>query len=379
MQTLISTIGKSIGKIRSWLLIVPSMVVGVVAVEVLCDLFLPARYTNIATDTQRIVFFDGPSQLFQVHEDIFTYFPNSEIRNLTVFYWGNNKYSIEYDYRFRTNNFGLVQDTDVLPDRDTLLVIGDSFTEGQGAEPWFDQVSPEITKLGYQGVNGGLMGTGFAQWEKLQQYLATQKFQIRKVLVVFISDDYRRPIAHLTPGVFQCLSMPALCRVEDSYFYRLPPPNALASWITKIRIARAATVKKSWLAGHAETLLPATYHIYWYFKNKYYGQRYQDPAEVARWDQAGQQSHAAIVELIGKYGRSNVAFLHLPQKDEIGGDPIDIGLKARHSIEESGGRLFDGFKLCGLAPHDYYRNDGHPNPGGYAKIAACVSKLIRQM
>src|SRR5256885_935844 len=357
MQDLNSKIGNPIGKIGSWLLIIPSILVGVIAVEFFCEFFLPSKYTDLATDSQRIIFFDGPSQLFQVHGEVFTYFPSSEIRNLTVFYWGNNnKYNVEYDYHFHTNNFGLVQATDVLPHRDTFLVVGDSFTEGQGAEPWFDHVSPEIAKLGYQAVNGGLMGTGFVQWDKLQHYLAAQNFQIRKVLVVFISDDYRRPIAHLTPGVFQCLSTPSLCQVGESYFYRLPPPNSLDSWINKIRTARAATIKKSWLAGHAETLLPATYHIYWYFKNKYYGQRYRDPAEVARGDQAGQQSHVAIAELIGKYGRSNVAFLHLPQKDEIGGDPTDLGLKARHSIEESGGRLFDGFTLCGLTPQDYYRN-----------------------
>ena len=79
-----------------------------------------------------------------------------------------------------------------------------------------------------------------------------------------------------------------------------------------------------------------------------------------------QQSRAAIAELVRIYGAENVAFLHLPQKDEANG-PNKLGLKARHAIEEVGGKVFDGFALCGLTAADYYVNDEHPNRGGYAK------------
>ena len=32
-------------------------------------------------------------------------------------------------------------------------------------------------------------------------------------------------------------------------------------------------------------------------------------------------------------------------------------MKVRRSIENAGGKLFDGFKLCGLTPADFYQND----------------------
>ena len=35
----------------------------------------------------------------------------------------------------------------------------------------------------------------------------------------------------------------------------------------------------------------------------------------------------------------------------------NLGMKVRRSIENAGGKLFDGFKPCGLTPIDFYQND----------------------
>jgi hypothetical protein len=56
-------------------------------------------------------------------------------------------FAVEYDYRFRTNNLGLARDADVAPGLTSLLLLGDSFTEGQWAQPWFRFVSPTIERL----------------------------------------------------------------------------------------------------------------------------------------------------------------------------------------------------------------------------------------
>jgi hypothetical protein len=160
----------AIEKIAPWLLVIPSAFIGILLVELSCQLFCPSiRSTQIVYKAiHRVIFFDGRDTIFRNEGDIFTYIPHSEIRNLTGFFFDDD-FDVEYDYHFRTNNFGLVQDADVMPGRESLLLLGDSFTEGQGAEPWFRQVSPEIEKLGYQAVNGGLRGTGFEHWLKLAQ------------------------------------------------------------------------------------------------------------------------------------------------------------------------------------------------------------------
>ncbi len=95
--------------------------------------------------------------------------------------------------------------------------------------------------------------------------------------------------------------------------------------------------------------------------------------------QAKRGSRAAISELVDRYGRENVAFLHLPQKNEIAGGPNDLGLAARRAIAAAGGTLFDGFKLCQMTPSDYFPNDDHPNAHGYSKIATCAAEIATSL
>jgi hypothetical protein len=360
-----------IRRLGSLLLIMASTGVAVLLVEVFCYFFLPTlRNTeSLYQAVHGVVLLDGRDTIFRDVEDIYTYIPHEEVRNVTGFF-DDDGFRVEYDYRFRTNNLGLVQDFDVLPERDSLLLLGDSFTEGQGAEPWFRLVSSDIDQLGYQPINGGLLGTGFAQWLKLDRFLTDHNLRVRKVLVLFISDDYHRAVWNFTANDFRCLSGSPLCHAEESAFYRLPPREELPSWIAKVRAARAPMIKKIWREERAAALLPASYRVVKYFTNR---------ALQARWQQAEQQSRAVIAELIKTYGPTNVAFLHLPQKNEIDSGPNDLGLSARRAIQEAGGRLFDGFRLCHLTVSDYYPTEGHPNSGGYGKIAACGNHVIREL
>jgi len=352
-------------RIGPWLLMIPSPIVGLLLVEFFCRVFFPSLSDNqgVYQWPRSVIFFDGRGTIFQNHEDIFTFVPDSEIRHVAGFI-SDDDLDVRYDYHFRTNNLGLVQDADVVPGRESLLLLGDSFTEGQGAEPWFRLVSREIDKLGYQAVNGGLIGTGFEQWLKLERYLVAQNVRIRKLVVLFISDDYYRPVWNFNAATLRCLSSLPLCRFEESHFYRLPPREELSSWIVKIRSSRG-TMTKTWLKVHAEALLPITYHTF-----------YRVRSFIGRHG-TQQQSRSAIAQLLKIYGAENVAFIHLPQQDEIDSGPNDLGLEARRSIQEAGGQLFDGFKLCRLTAIDYGAIDGHPNSAGYAKIASCATEVIR--
>jgi hypothetical protein len=48
-------------------------------------------------------------------------------------------------------------------------------------------------------------------------------------------------------------------------------------------------------------------------------------------------------------------------------------------IQEAGGKLFDGFKLCDLTAADYHPTDLHPNSRGYAKIEARAMNVIKEL
>jgi len=357
-------------KMAAWILIIPSILIGIVLFEILSHIFLP--WVRNADPGMRpfIYFFDGPHTVFRDYGETFTYVPYSDIRVVTLSY-SDADFNTEYDYHIQTNNFGFVQDTDVIPQQISLLLLGDSFTEGVGAEPWFRLVSPEIAKLGYQSINGGIGGTGFSSWLKLDKYLVAADIRIGKLVVLFISDDYRRPAWNITPSELRCFSDLSLCRAEEGVFfrYRLPPPEELPSWVAKIRMGRVGTLKT-----RLKALLPATHRVY-----KYITELVRPSPQMARDERGEQESRAAIAEFIKTYGSENVAFIHLPQKEELASGPDDLGLKARLSIEEAGGKVFDGFKLCRLVAADYHPNDLHPNSRGYGKIAACTMSVIKEM
>jgi hypothetical protein len=87
----------------------------------------------------------------------------------------------------------------------------------------------------------------------------------------------------------------------------------------------------------------------------------------------------AISNIVRKYGSENVLFVHLPEKLELDKGPNWIGSMARKEIAKAHGRLFDGFRECGLNVDDYYVIDGHPNKRGYDKIANCVLKAVAEV
>jgi hypothetical protein len=345
-----------------------SALTGIVLVELFCHFFVPSVGHSIYEWERRVMFFDGAGSIFQNHGAVFTYTPHNDIRSIGI-YFSDQNFDVEYDYRFRTNNLGLVQDADVEPGRSSLLVLGDSFTEGQGAAPWFRQLVTQTGQLPYQLINGGLLGTGFAQWNLLDRYLATNKINTKKLLVLFISDDYRRAVGNIRQEVASCLDTLSACSDRDIYMmYRLPPAQDLPLWVDRIRTQRSAIRGAAGRAKElARTLLPATHQIYRFLKAKFSRNAIEDPA-----------SRVAIAELVQRYGAENVTFVHLPQKDETSG-PNEIGRAARSAIEAVGGKLYDGFELCGLTQADYHVHDGHPNAQGYGKIARCVAPIVRGM
>ena len=170
-------------------------------------------------------------------------------------------------------------------------------------------MSSMIERLGYQPVNGGVLGTGFQQWLKLGGYLSLKNIDVSKVIVLFISDDYQRPVWNVPSPVFKCISSPSLCRVEQSYFYRLPPPGEMGSWIARVRDGRRPM--KPHLKLSASALLPASSSVYAYLKQ----------LVVSAQAQGG--SRAMISEVvIGMVGKTRLSFIFRKRTNLLGGRTI---------------------------------------------------------
>jgi hypothetical protein len=307
---------------------------------------------------RRILFFDGPDSIFRNWGPIFTYVPNAQIFTRAIYFSGSS-YSTEYAYKFKTNNFGLVQDRDLVRGVKSILLLGDSFTEGQGAEPWFRQVAPQIERLNYQPINGGLLGTGFLHWWELEQSLSANGIALAKLIIIFISDDFRRGIWNFSEARLDCFRSISFC-LGNEEFLRLPPAPEFEHWVAKISTGR-------------DSALPATYAVYRFLLDAI---RVPPPTNLPQLERVTKRVKAVINKMVEKYGRENVLFIQLPQKEELKGTILPNGVLAQKLIRESGARYTDGTSLCGLDVSDFLVRDGHPNQKGYSKIAKCVAQII---
>lgn len=301
----------------------------------------------------------------------FQYQPNSLI-HAAAYFDSHGGVVKEYEYQFATNNMGLVQKADVAPGRASALLLGDSFTEGQGAEPWVEQLAPFLVASGYQPINGGLFGTGFEHWILLHDRLREHGMVITKLIVVLISEDYERAAWNLRPEVLSCLSDYRNC-VGDEEFYGLPPEGSRATFLTSLSRYRSARQRlRSWFPATTEA----------------YGHTRQIAAGARDWLKTQLHGGPAIADDVVRARRvrffaelygTNVIFVHLPTRDELRDGMDPLGEAARKAIRESHAKFFDGFTRCGLAIGDFHVHDGHPTAAGYSKVAACVREAAREI
>lgn len=179
--------------------------------SILCFIFLEYFYRFIKNNSLHENFFGTlifqKGKVFKNIGDIFTYHPNIDNRRVQVisFVDDESKTFIEYDYSVRTNNIGLIMNNDVYENETVTLFLGDSFTEGQGARPWFYELENEWNNSN-KPMNGGIMGTGPMQWLKFSKYF-NQKLNLNydQIHVILIVTDLIRPVWNIKQQVNDCL------------------------------------------------------------------------------------------------------------------------------------------------------------------------------
>jgi len=356
--------------IKNTLIAIVSVLIGLILFEVLAGFIIKREFSNDHERSRRYMLFGTADNTpaFRNQGGIFTYAPKSTIRP-TAFYENGVSLHKEYDYEFKTNNFGLVQKQNIEKDHPSILVLGDSFTEGQGATPWFYSLEEGNGNKKVQLINGGLLGTGFAQWKLLHDYLVSSEIRINKVVIPFISDDYQRVVWNFPDRVLNCLGDIEKCKGDEGYFPRPIGFNEEA-FVQKLKNFRDAEYANKQVIKENRFFrkyFPNIHFIWGYIKNEY----------KIRFKNA---NSSAIEYLTQKYGK-DIIFIHIPTQEELqrGNTPNHLGQLAREKINSSGVKLVDGFNICGLEPVDYFINDPHPNPNGYKKIAKCVDKTIQDL
>jgi hypothetical protein len=326
---------------------------------------------------RRLMFFSEGRNFRNTDWGGFVYEPHAQVHARTYYITNLDPLEVqaEYDYQFTTNATGLVQLKELDQSKAAVLFLGDSFTDGQGAKPWFYRLEhewPESSR--YQLVNGGIVGTGVEAWGRLYKALSTQ-FHVTKAVVIFISEDWTRVVWQFSRGRLQCLKAGAMCEgPEDFYGLSEDPVEAKAQinhiaryridYLSRLRddtnvITRSSTFKN---------LVSPTF-------DRVMRYRYTGSLET-RDSRQFEISKKVVAGMVAELGRENVVFIYLPQKSELETGPQSFGRKANEFILENGFAFVDGRKKCGLSLPDYYGRDGHPNANGYAKIATCVGNAV---
>ena len=312
-----------------------------------------------------MIFSEG--KIFRNIDNFFTYKPNKEII-ATNYYYNNCKFNLVYKYKIYTNNLGLVQKTDIDRELPSILFLGDSFTEGHGAESWINQFKG--TYKNYQIINGGFLGTGFQQFNLIDNYLSENNIQ--KVFVLFIGDDLRRDIFQFNSQQLDCLNNHKLCNGKEN-FYGFPllkkePKKFLINLrkkqfnenekkiidLKKLRRAIKSSISELYIFKIPINFLKS--HLY---KSK---------------NEKVLKNFKAINSLVKKYG-DDIYFIHLHMKEEILNKKKSYdSIYVRDHIKS----LTKNYFTCTFNKDisNFYDFDGHPNVQGYENLYQCVLNIF---
>ena len=296
--------------------------------------------------------------LFKKYNNFFKYYPNLDKRYLQ-FYFHQGKFVKIWDYSFPTNNFGLVQSNDIYKEKKSILFLGDSFTEGIGAPPWVDKFGKNF--LNYQVINGGMMGTGFQQFEKIHDHIK-DIFNVEKVVILYIGGDLRRGI--VLRDTTDCLKDNRYCK-KDASFLSIPSnENEIENFLFEKYKLRQQ--KKISLKNNLKYLVRDTY-TYNILKNYINTIRLENNVSIKKDFQA--------IENLLKKNKKKILFINIKTAEEI--------IKKQESYETKLiGKYLAQKKIknyqCDMNNdlRNFHQIDFHPNENGYDEIFNCVTKIL---
>ncbi|MFZ6872227.1 hypothetical protein ACO0LF_09200 [Undibacterium sp. Di27W] len=303
-------------------------------------------------------------------EGLWTYQPNSKVISAATYHFSPGINWLEYKCTFETNHFGLVDTNVKAGDKIDLLVLGDSFTEGQGGCPWLSKDKLQQANVTTKIVNGGLQGMGIQSFKYLSDWLETQT-EIKNVMVIAISNDFkRRPIPTFWKASEPCMDH-GNCNLRTDYWWPVDETSTDAD-IVKLGADRFNVNDRLTRQDISESLryFSFSYNVI----SKYAGFLKKPNAALVDEQELFDLNFKALGALKQKYPQ--LKLILLTQRDETG----LFGRKNADSIyvEDRLKRQQVNYTTCPLAISDFMRIDGHPNEQGYKKISACFFAQYQQ-
>ena len=352
---------------KKLLLLSFTLIISLAIVEIFIRFFI---YKNDNYNYKNTFLLFEQGKVFQNIDNFFVYSPNMNI-TASTYYLEKNSFIKVNSYKIKTNNFGLVQKHDLIPEKESILILGDSFVQGQGYGNWTDFLHHDADK--YQIINGGILGTGPQQFLLLEEYLSN-RLSITKVILLYIGDDFRRGIYNHDKNRLNCLKNYKNCNGTE-LFYGFPlKSNDPQNFLNYLKNKRFEKKKEDWNSKKIRRLIKKKISSFYvvnipisFLRGTFY--KSKNEKIINNFD--------AIEKLISKYG-DNIHFINIAQKKEI--------LLKKKSYETIYANEFLTKKTKNIHQCNFDNNldlffkyDQHPNENGYKYISSCVSKILKKI
>ena len=345
---------------KNLLLILVSLFLSLFIAEALSRIFFINKNSNLAYD--RYMLF-SEDLIFENFKNFTKYYPNKKILSET-YYYKNDNFIKEYSYYIKTNNLGLVQDNHINFENESVLFLGDSFTEGQGSEAWINKFNGKFNA--YQVVNGGILGTGPEHFYNLENYLSNI-INIKKVVFIFIGNDYLRKNFKINSNTQNCLLNSSKCIGNENFYgFNIDQKKNIYAYLKKLKKYRDenATFKAKTKNYIKKINLVTISNIYY---DRYFNREYKSKFE---------NNINKTNKLIDKYNK-NIIFIRLNTKQEIIADRSSYwSMKAENEIKKKNKPVY--FCDFNNDKNLFYKFDDHPNVDGYKYLYNCIKNILDQ-
>jgi len=306
------------------------------------------------------------------------YVPHTWVRSAAVYGFPCSDYHVEYDVWFRTNDIGLVQTGDFDRSRNSIAVFGDSFTEGQGATPWFYRFEAEarekMERRSLQLLNFGHQSVGVPYWHDLF-FDKRDDLNVTQAIFILIGSDWFRKRQVWSESDIRCINDSSTCGPSNTWHGMNEKDLSGDGLIAAAKLRAAARhgeglkpCVKGFLAGHSRI-----YKYIQLYSDAYLGSE----ASRASDDQPFLQNTAMMESMLRAIGMDNAAFVIVPVKDEA--ERGRFNAETEKMINAVRGLGVTNITFCELGKQDYYRWDGHPNQAGYDKVATCAYRALQSL
>lgn len=352
---------------KNFLLLLGSIFLSLLFVEIFFSVFYSQKNITKLYERKKFNLYEQ-GKVFKNEDDFFKYHSNKKILT-KAFYEINQNYIEEYSYYIETNNFGLVQVNDIQETIPSILFLGDSFAEGQGGKAWINKFGGKYKDL--QTINGGIFGTGPQQFHLMEKHIS-KKYNIIKVVVLYIGDDFRRNVWNMPSKTFVCLNNQTKC-IGDEAFYGYEfgdgKEKIFLKKISKYR-KKSQKMSKSFKKFKRNTMnFILDLNIVYYPKNTLKKFFYTSN------DAAIKKNTDSLNSLNKKY-EDNIIFIQLFTKDEILYGKSYETFHAERYLKT----ITENHFVCDFEKNInfFYKYDRHPNNLGYDYLFNCVREILNK-